>query len=95
MGRIWGEGVECCFLLGQSALFHVVLTTFEEHKSVTFDIDENLVGIRELNYRPAICAMFIVIRLLLITLNERVDRGLPQRKAVGPVYFVFFIRLLS
>ena len=37
-----GEGVECCFLLGQSAVFHVVLTDFGEHKRVTLDINENL-----------------------------------------------------
>lgn len=71
-----GRGVEFCFLLGQSALFRVVLTKFEEHKRVTRDTDENLVGLRELNYRPTICAIFIVIRLLLITANERIDIGL-------------------
>ena len=42
---IWGEGVECCFLIGQSALFIVVLTKCKEHKRVTIDTDENLVGL--------------------------------------------------
>jgi len=41
MGRICGEGVEFCFLLGQSALSNVALTKFEEHKRVTLDTDEN------------------------------------------------------
>ena len=60
MGRIWAERVEFYFLLGQSALFHVVLTKFEEYKRITLDTDENLVELRELNYRPTICTMFIV-----------------------------------
>jgi len=68
-GAYLGEGDECCFLLDQSALFRVVLTKFEEHEVVSLDTDENLFGLRELNYRPTMCPMFIVIRLLLITVN--------------------------
>jgi len=90
MGRICRR-VECCFLLGQNALFHVVLTKFEDNKRVNLDINENLVGLRELNYRPTICTMFIERLLSLITLNERVNRSLSQRKAVGPLYLVDFL----
>lgn len=95
MGRILGEGVKCCFLLGQSALFRVVLTKFEEYKTVTLDTDESLVGLKEPNYRPTICAMFIVNRLLLITVNERVDIGLSQRKPVDPLYLVDFLNKVA
>lgn len=90
-GANLGEGVAFCFLLCQSALLHVILTKSGEHKRLTLDIDENLVGLRELNYRPTICAMFIVVCLLLITVNERVYKSLSHRKAVGTLYLVIFL----